>query len=236
MEYLVNQFIFGVYPYIAGSVFLLGSFLRFEHGQYTWRAMSSQMLTPRSKHFRRASVAFHVGILFLFFGHLIGLLVPTSIYHGIFGIDPGVKQVFAIVSGGLFGLLCLFGLSYLLWRRLFVPSVRANSARMDTFIICLIWLQLVTGMSTTLVSMNHLDGSVMQQLAHWAQAIVTFQSGAHEHILDVHWIYKNHIFLGLIMFTVFPFSRLVHIWSWPWAYTRRRYQVVRQHGSSPEVR
>lgn len=235
MEYTINQFIFGVYPYIAGTVFMLGSFLRFEHGQYTWRAMSSQMLTPRSKHFRRASVTFHIGILFLFFGHLIGLLTPVAFYQGVLGVDPGFKQVFAIVSGGLFGLLCLFGLTYLLWRRLFVPAVRVNSARMDTFIICLIWLQLVTGMSTTFVSSHHLDGHVMEQLALWAQAIVTFQSGAHEHILGVHGIYKLHMFLGLIMFTAFPFSRLVHIWSWPWAYTRRRYQVVRQHGSSPRA-
>jgi len=231
METYINQFIFGVYPYIAGSVFIFGSLIRFERGQYTWRAMSSQILTPRSANFRRASIAFHVGILFLFFGHLIGLLTPSSIYQGIFGIDPGFKQVFAIVSGGLFGLLCLFGLTYLLWRRLFVTAVRANSAAMDTFIICLIWLQLVTGMSTTFVSIDHLDGHVMQQLGHWAQAIVTFQTGAHEHIVGVHWIYKMHMFLGLIMFTAFPFSRLVHIWSWPWAYTRRRYQVVRQHGS-----
>ncbi|PKL96826.1 MAG: respiratory nitrate reductase subunit gamma [Gammaproteobacteria bacterium HGW-Gammaproteobacteria-8] len=235
MEYAINQFIFGVYPYIAGTIFIFGSLLRFERGQYTWRAMSSQMLTPRSKTFRRASVAFHVGILFLFFGHLVGLLTPSWFYHDILGIDPGFKQIVAIASGGLFGLLCLFGLTYLLWRRLFVPAVRANSARMDTFIICLIWLQLATGMSTTFVSIDHLDGHVMQQLGHWAQAIVTFQSGAHEHILDVHWIYKSHMFLGLIMFTAFPFSRLVHIWSWPWAYTRRRYQVVRQHGSSPRA-
>ncbi|QKK03834.1 MAG: respiratory nitrate reductase subunit gamma [Pseudomonadota bacterium] len=235
MEYYINQFVFGVFPYIAGTVFIFGSLLRFERGQYTWRAMSSQMLTPRSQNFRRASIAFHVGILFLFFGHLVGLLTPTAIYQGVFGIDPGFKQIFAIVSGGLFGLLCLFGLTYLLWRRLFVPAVRVNSAPMDTFIICLIWLQLVTGMSTTFVSIDHLDGHVMQQLAHWAQAIVTFRTGAHEYIFNVHWIYKMHMFLGLIMFTAFPFSRLVHIWSWPWGYLRRRYQVVRQHGSSPRV-
>ena len=228
MEYFINQFIFGVFPYIAGTVFIVGSLLRFERGQYTWRAMSSQMLTRQSRWFRPASIAFHVGILFLFFGHLVGLLTPTWFYQDVLGIDPGFKQLFAIISGGLAGLLCLFGLTYLLWCRLFVPRIRNNSAGMDTFIICLIWLQLVTGMSTTFVSMDHLDGAVMQQLAYWAQSIVTFQSGAHEYILDVHWIYKNHIFLGLIMFTAFPFSRLVHIWSWPWAYTRRRYQVVRQ--------
>ena len=129
MELYINQFIFGVFPYIAGTVFIFGSLLRFEHGQYTWRAMSSQMLTPRSKNFRRASIAFHVGILLLFMGHLVGLLTPTPIYTAL-GLSPGAKQVMAMVAGGLFGILCFFGLTYLLWRRLFVTSVRVNSAIM----------------------------------------------------------------------------------------------------------
>jgi len=228
VEYFVNQFMFSVYPYVAGTVFIFGSLLRFERGQYTWRAMSSQILTPRSHTFRYASTAFHVGILLLFFGHLVGLLTPSWIYEGM-GLTAHVKQLAAMIAGGIFGLICLYGITYLLWRRLFVPAVRVNSATMDTFIICLIWLQLATGLITIGVSTQHLDGHTMQQLAHWAQHIVTFQSGAHEYIQDVHWVYRTHIFLGMIMFTSFPFSRLVHVWSWPWAYTRRHYQIVRQH-------
>lgn len=226
MQNYVNELVFGVFPYIAGTVFIFGSLLRFERGQYTWRAMSSQMFTS-TPGFRRASIAFHVGILLLFFGHLFGLLTPTWAYTSL-GLSSSSKQMLAMVAGGLFGILCFGGLTYLLWRRLFNARVRANSARMDTFIIALLWLQLVTGLSTFFVSIDHLDGAVMIQLAHWAQDIVTFRSGAHERIADVHWIYKFHIFLGLVMFTAFPFSRLVHVWSWPWAYTRRRYQVVRQ--------
>lgn len=226
MELYIHQFVFGVFPYIAGSVFIFGSLLRFERGQYTWRAMSSQTFTSTPA-FRRASIAFHVGILLLFFGHLFGLLTPTWIYEGL-GMSASFKQLMAIVAGGLFGILCLLGLTYLLWRRLFNARVRANSAFMDTFIIILLWLQLVTGLCTIFVSTGHLDGHVMQQLAYWAQHIVTFRSGAHEYIADVPWIYKSHIFLGLVMFSAFPFSRLVHIWSWPWAYTRRPYQVVRE--------
>ena len=224
MEY-INQLLFGVGPYLAGTVFLLGSFLRYERGQYTWRAMSSQTL-DNPKAFRWASIAFHVGILLLFFGHLFGLLTPTWLYQA-FGLSSGTKQLIAIVAGGTFGLICFLGLSYLVWRRLFNARVRANSSSMDTFIICLIYLQLLTGLLSLLVSKDHLDGAVMVQLGHWAQSIVTFQAGAWEHIVDVHWIYKLHIFLGLIMFTAFPFSRLVHIWSWPVEYVARRYQVVR---------
>ena len=224
MEY-INQFFFGVLPYLAGTVFLLGSFLRYERGQYTWRAMSSQTL-DNPKAFRWASIAFHVGILLLFFGHLFGLLTPTWLYQGL-GLSSGAKQLIAIVAGGFFGLICFAGLTYLVWRRLFNARVRANSSPMDTFIICLIYLQLITGLLSILVSKNHLDGSTMVQLGYWAQSIVTFQAGAWQYVVDVHWIYKLHMFLGFMMFAAFPFSRLVHIWSWPVEYVARRYQVVR---------
>jgi nitrate reductase gamma subunit len=224
MDYF-NQLIFGVGPYLAGTIFLLGSFLRYERGQYTWRAMSSQIFTS-TPNFRRASIAFHVGILLLFFGHLFGLLTPAPVYHAL-GLSTSAKQLLAMVAGGLFGALCFVGLTYLLWRRLFNPRVRANSAPMDTFIIALLYLQLITGLISIGVSSQHMDGSVMVLLASWAQHIVTFRPEAWQYIADVHWVYKLHVFLGQLMFTAFPFSRLVHIWSWPVAYVRRSYQVVR---------
>jgi len=222
-----HQFIFGVFPYIAGAVFLFGSLLRYERGQYTWRAMSSQPFTSGPA-FRWSSTAFHVGILLLFFGHLFGLLTPKEVYHAA-GLSTSAKQILALVAGGAFGALCFAGLSYLLYRRLFNARVRANSAPMDTFIIALLYLQIVTGLLSILVSRNHLDGAVMVLLASWAQHIVTFHADAWTYVAGVPWVYQLHIFLGLIMFTAFPFSRLVHIWSWPWGYLFRRYQVVRIH-------
>ncbi len=225
MEIYFNQLIFGVFPYLAGSIFLLGSLVRYERGQYTWRAMSSQTLS-NTKAFRWGSVMFHVGIILLFFGHLFGLLTPTEVYTSL-GLTTAAKQQIAIVAGGIFGMICFIGMTILIWRRLFNERVRVNSARMDTFIIVLLYLQLITGLFSILVSLDHPEGYVMVQLGNWAQSIVTFQAGAWEYVVDVHWIYKLHIFLGMIMFTAFPFSRLVHIWSWPVGYLRRAYQVVR---------
>ncbi|MEX2523848.1 MAG: respiratory nitrate reductase subunit gamma [Gammaproteobacteria bacterium] len=222
----INNLLFGYFPYIAGTVFLFGSLVRFDMSQYTWKTNSSQLL-DNSTAFRVSNNLFHIGMIFLFFGHFFGLLMPHSWYPYL-GLTPGSKQILAMVSGGAFGLLALVGGTYLLYRRLVHPRVRAQSTRMDIFILVLLYVQLILGMLTILVSKDHLDGSVMIQLSDWAQTIVTFSPGAAAHVEGVHWIYKAHIFLGMVVFLVFPFTRLVHIWSAPLAYVTRRYQIVRQ--------
>ena len=224
--HFLNNLLFGYYPYVAGTVFLLGSLVRFDMSQYTWKTNSSQVL-DNSLRFRLGNNLFHIGMLFLFFGHLVGLLMPHWMYPYL-GLTATGKQMLAMVSGGLAGLLVLIGGGILLHRRLFHPRVRAQSSRMDIFILVLLYVQLILGMFTILVSMQHLDGSVMIRLSDWAQHIVTFRPGAAVLVADVHWVYKAHLFLGLTTFLVFPFTRLVHIWSLPLAYVTRQYQIVRQ--------
>lgn len=225
MSEYIHDFCFAVLPYISGTVFLVGSLIRFEKSQYTWRSNTTQLMSS-GKSFRIGINLFHIGIIFLFFGHLIGLLTPHWVYHGI-GVTAGAKQIFAIVSGGLFGGLCLIGTVILLHRRLFNPRVRKTSYPMDSFILILLTAQLVTGLFTIPASMHHLDGSTMLAIAAWAQGIVTFHTDAAGTLYGVHWIYKTHIFLGMLMFLVFPFTRLVHVWSVPYGYIWRSYQVVR---------
>ncbi|MEN8259083.1 MAG: respiratory nitrate reductase subunit gamma [Pseudomonadota bacterium] len=224
MSYL-NTLLFGYYPYLAASVFLIGSLIRFERDQFSWRAGSSQML--RSKNLRLGSNLFHIGILMLFVGHFVGLLTPPAVYHAL-GLSTSAKQVLAIIAGGVFGGICVWGLTLLVHRRLTDPRIRATSTRMDIFILLLLYVQLILGLLTLPVSLFHLDGGNMLVLAEWAQRIVTVQAGAADVIADVSWIFKLHLFLGITIFLVFPFSRLVHIWSVPVGYFTRAYQVVRQ--------
>ncbi|MBW7850216.1 MAG: respiratory nitrate reductase subunit gamma [Rhodospirillales bacterium] len=224
MTYL-NEFFFGIYPYIAGGVFLIGSVVRFDYQPYSWRSGSSQML--RKKNMVLASNLFHVGVLLLFFGHFFGLLTPKEVYHA-FGLSASTKQALAMAAGGVFGVLCFIGMTMLVVRRLTDARVRAAGSGMDTFILLLLYVQLILGLLSIPVSAGHMDGSVMMQLATWAQMTVTFQAGAAAHVADVHWLYKMHIFLGLTMFLLFPFSRLVHIWSAPIWYLARSYQIVRR--------
>ncbi|WP_300295117.1 respiratory nitrate reductase subunit gamma [Ferrovibrio sp.] len=223
MQY-VEHFLFGIYPYIGLSVFLIGSLVRFERGQYTWRSGSSQML--RARQLRWGSNLFHIGILFLFFGHFVGLLTPHWLYEHF--ITAGAKQMMAVVSGGTAGVICFIGLTMLLHRRLTDPRIRATSSSMDIAILLVLWLQLVLGLVTLPFSVQHSDGGTMLALSEWAQRIVTFRGGAAELVMNVDWPFKLHLVLGITIFVLFPFSRLVHIWSVPVGYVFRSYQVVRR--------
>lgn len=219
-----HQFAFQIYPYIALAVFFIGSWVRFDRSMYTWRSGSSQMLS--SKGMRVGSNLFHVGVLAILGGHLVGLLTPHAVYEAF--ITAPQKQLLAMVVGGLFGAVCFVGISILLVRRLTNPRVRATGSFGDTLILVLLFAQLVLGMVSIVVSTGHMDGSVMIMLGEWAQHIVTFRMGAADFITHVHWVYKAHVFLGMTLILIAPFTRLVHVWSIPVSYLWRPYQVVRR--------
>ncbi len=227
MSAYLNQVLFAIFPYIAVSVFLIGSLIRFDREQYSWRSGSSQML--RSGLLRWGSNLFHIGILMLLLGHVVGLLTPHQVYGLVMSLET--KQMLAIVAGGIFGALCFVGLSLLLYRRLADPRIRATSSAMDIAILALLWVQLVLGLISIPYSLQHSDGSVMLVLAEWCQRIVTFRGGTAELVSDLAWVYKAHLVLGMTLFLVFPFSRLVHVWSVPLGYVFRPYQVVRRRGT-----
>lgn len=228
MDYL-NNLLFGIYPYVALAIFFLGSLIRFDREQYTWKSDSSQLL--KRSQLRWGSNLFHIGILFLFFGHAAGLLTPHWLYESM-GLTTEAKQLLAMISGGAAGLTCLAGITLLLHRRLAEPRIRATSKPMDIIILLWVFVTLLLGLTTILFSAQHLNGSDMLLLANWAQHIVTFRSGAAGFLLAVPLIFKIHLFFGMTLFLLFPFSRLVHVWSGfaAVAYLTRSYQIVRQRG------
>ncbi|KAF0228121.1 MAG: nitrate reductase 1 gamma [Beijerinckiaceae bacterium] len=225
MASYIHHALFGWYPYLALTVFVLGSIIRFDREQYTWKTGSSQML--RQKQLRMGSNLFHVGILVIFFGHLAGLLTPIWIFDAL-GVSHGFKQGLAIVVGGLAGLMCLVGIAMLTHRRLFDPRIRATSSFSDTAILLILFAQLLLGLATIPVSLGHMDGHEMVKFMTWAQGVLTLQADAWKQVQDVNIIFKAHLVLGMTIFLVFPFTRLVHVWSAPiWYLGRRGYQIVR---------
>jgi len=221
----LNQFLFGVYPYICLAVFLFASLIRFDRDQYTWKSDSSQLL--RARELRWGSNLFHFGVLFIFFGHLFGMLTPHWAYAWL--ISAGHKQLLAMVSGGSAGVVAIVGLTLLIHRRIADPRISSNTRPWDMAILVILWVQLALGLTTIAFSSQHLDGTMMERLALWAQHVDTFRPDAPLYVAAVPWIFKMHIVLGLTIFLIFPFTRLVHIWSGfaTIAYLFRPYQIVR---------
>jgi len=171
---------------------------------------------------------FHVGILIILLGHFVGLLTPIAVFEAL-GISHGAKQILAIVAGGGAGIFCFIGMVLLIHRRLFDPRIRKNSSFADTAILLLLFAQLILGFCTIPVSLQHLDGHEMVKFMNWVQGIVTFKADAYEFVVDTALVFKIHLTLGLFIFTIFPFTRLVHFFSAPFGYIfRRQYQIVRR--------
>jgi len=225
MRDAINHIVFGWYPYLCLTVFIVGSWLRFDREQYTWKTGSSQLL--RRRQLMWGSNLFHVGILVIFLGHFVGLLTPIWIFDAV-GISHGFKQWMAIVVGGVAGIMCFVGIVLLVHRRLFDARIRRTSSFGDIAILLLLFAQLIIGLATIPVSLHHLDGHEMVKFMAWAQGILALQPGVSALILDVSPVFKLHLFLGMTIFLVFPFTRLVHVWSAPiWYLGRRGYQIVR---------
>ncbi len=221
----MNFFLFQIFPYIAIACFVMGSILRFDQAPYSWRSKSSQIF--RKKQLIIGSVFFHIGIILVLGGHAVGLLTPIAVFDAL-GISHSFKQMLAIGLGGGAGVLCLVGLLLLLHRRVFDERVRVNTSIADMAILIFLLIQLLLGLYSIPISMQHLDGHEMVKFMEWAQHIVTFRGGAHEFVSDVHWIFKAHISFGLFILLIFPFTRLVHIFSAPFGFITRPYQIVRK--------
>jgi nitrate reductase gamma subunit len=225
MNDFINQLAFGWYPYLAVTVLVVGSIFRFDANQFGWRSQSSQFL--RKRQMMIGSNMFHMGILVLLMGHFIGLLTPINVFDAL-GVSHSFKQTTALVVGGIAGVVAYIGCTLLLHRRLFDARIRKSSSWGDILVLVLLWVQLTLGILTAFWTIQHLDGSEMVKFMNWANGILTLDPAAPQQLTEVALVYKLHIILGLTLFLITPFTRLVHIWSAPIGFLiRPGYQIVR---------
>jgi nitrate reductase gamma subunit len=220
-----NEFLFGIYPYLALAVLLLGSLIRFDREPYTWKSDSSQLL--RKRQLRWGSNLFHYGVLIVVAGHFVGFLTPDWAIR--WALDPAQHQLIAMAAGGVAGLVAISGLSILMHRRFADPRIRRNSRKWDLVVISMLWLQLALGLITVPLSAQHMDGAMFEVMTSYVKGVVTFQGGVADLLIGTPWVYRLHIFLGFTIFLVSPFTRMIHIWSGvgALAYVVRPYQLVR---------
>ena len=220
---------FAVSPDLCLAIFFFGSLVRFDREQYTWKSDSSQLLYDGQ--LRLGNILFHVGVLAVFGGHFVGLLTPLWVWHAL-GVSHAAKQLLAMTAGGIFGTMALVGLLILIKRRFTIDRININSTWRDKLLLVWILVTLLLGLSTICVSAGHMDGHEMTLLMQWAQHIVTFRGvEAAGFITDAHILFKLHMFMGMTFFLIFPFTRMVHVWSGfasafyvfrPWQLVRRR--------------
>ncbi|GET29398.1 respiratory nitrate reductase subunit gamma [Prolixibacter sp. SD074] len=224
MENYINNFLFTYLPHIAMAVFWFGLITRIVKTSRTIQAKSSQFLAGDG--LKWGSNLFHYGIVLVFIGHFTGLFTPEKLYHLV--MTTATKRVLAVSLGAVFGTLTFIGIIILIIRRFRNERIRLNSNPQDYFIIFLLLVEVGLGlasMATTATS----SVENYAALGEWAQKIITFQPDAGAVIAGHSLIYKLHIVVGLFIFIIFPYTKLMHIMVLPVAYFfRSGYQLVRR--------
>lgn len=214
----MSQFLWVIFPYLALALMIVGSLYRFVYGQRGWGSKSSEIL--EKKWLRRGSLMFHWGMLFVFGGHVMGLLIPISVYHAL-GVSTEFYHFNADLFGGLAGLITFAGVVILLWRRICDSRVRANSSASD--FVALILLLIVIGIGTfETVGYNNIFGAYEYRttIGPWIRELVVLHPDA-ALMKSVPVVLKAHILAAFSLFAIWPFTRLVHVFSLPIRYPLR---------------
>jgi nitrate reductase gamma subunit len=223
MENYINNLLFTYLPHIAFAVFWFGLITRIIYANRSIQARSTQLLAENK--IRPGSNLFHVGILAVLLGHFT-LFIPEKLYHLIMTTET--KRVVALSMGSFFGLMAIAGMILLVYRRLSVETVKKTSNFHDYFILILLLAEAALGM----ISVGTTATSTVEQysaLGVWAQKVITFQPDAGAVIASHSINYKIHIFIGLVIIMIFPYTKLMHMMVMPIVYFfRTGYQLVRK--------
>ena len=217
--------LFAYWPYIALTVFVVGHVWRWRQDQFGWTTRTSQLMEKRW--LMLGSPLFHVGLLFVVLGHGLGLVVPASVTAA-FGITQEMYHVVALSAGILAGVVACAGLVILLARR-FVTKARLRivTRRADVAMYVLLGLVAFFGMWNTL-GVNLLGGGYDYRatVGVWFRSLFTFQPDP-ALMAGAPWSYQVHAIAAFGLFAIWPFTRLVHLWSIPLGYLLRPLIVYR---------
>lgn len=224
----VTTFLWGVFPYIALVVMVTGTLYRYNSGQLTWTSKSSELFEKRL--LISGSVLFHYGIIGVFGGHVLGLLVPLEWYTAI-GVSPEMYHMVAMVAGGFFGLMTFAGISILIYRRLACRRVRLHTDFSDYVTDGLLWLVILLGLAMTLgYNLAYGPYEYRATIGPWLRSVLALHPDV-ALMASVPILFQVHIGLALLLFAVSPFTRLVHLYSAPLAYiTRAPLQYRARYG------
>lgn len=213
-----------IFPYICGTILIVATFYRFTFRGKSWTAPSTEIF--EKKWLRIGSVVFHYGIIFAFIGHVMGMLIPIELYNAL-GVEDHIYHFFAIAGGGLAGLMVVVGLIVMLIRKFSFPKVQVHTTAGDYFTI--VWLLLVAGLGTYMTLIyNTTVGAYEYRLSigPWFRSLFTFNPQS-ELMVGIPTLFKVHVILAFVLFAAIPFTKLVHMFSFPLRYPTRAPQQYR---------
>ncbi len=221
---MFDQFLWVILPYIVFTIFIGGHIYRYNHDQFGWTSKSSEIL--EKKELRLGSTLFHWGIIFVFFGHVMGILIPEGFYETI-GVSEEKYHIVALAGGIPAGLAAIIGLLILIHRRLTVKRVKMTSSRGDFIALFFLAIVVLTGLSSTFLNIDSNGFDYRTAIGPWFRSLLTFQADP-SYMDNVPIWFKIHILAALGIFLVWPFTRLVHVFSLPLRYLNRSYVVYRK--------
>lgn len=216
---MLDAFLFVGLPYAAIIIFIVGSILRVRNYGYSVTSHSSQFLEPYNLYW--SSRFFHIGIVTILLGHLIGFLIPKTI---ILLTTKPLGLIIIEISAFAFGLLCFTGFVLLIIRRLRHKRLQVVTSSMDVFVYSIVLLQIITGL---LVAYFNRWGSTWYAatLVPYLRSLLTLTPDITV-ISTMPWLIKIHAISAFLFIGLFPFSRLIHVLVYPFYYFWRRYQFV----------
>jgi nitrate reductase gamma subunit len=214
-----------VLPYAAMVLFVAGHVWRYRHDQFGWTSRSTQLLEGRWLTW--GSNLFHYGALAAIGGHVLGILVPAQVTE-FFGVSESLYHLISVGAGSVAGIACVAGLVILMARRAYFPRVRRTTSRVDVAMYIMLTLVIALGMVET-IGYNALGGGYDYRatVGVWFRGLL-YLSPHPELMTGAPLVYQLHSASAWLLFALWPFSRLVHVWSLPWQYIGRPYILYRR--------
>ena len=212
-----------VLPYVSLAIFVVGHYWRYRYDKFGWTTRSSQLYERRL--LRWGSPLFHFGILFALGGHVIGLGIPERWTEGL-GISEAMYHVVAVGIGAIAGFCTLAGLAILIYRRRTVGPVFSATTKNDKFMYVVLTSTILFGLSNTVLGAFFEGGNYRETVSPWFRSVFTLDPKA-ELMDDVPFVFQAHVTVAWLLYAVWPYTRLVHVWSVPVGYLARSPIVYR---------
>lgn len=227
---MLEQFLWVILPYIVLAIFIGGHIYRYQHDQFGWTSKSSELL--EKKLLRLGSNLFHWGIIFVFGGHVMGLLIPIEVYEAM-GVSEHQYHNIALIGGIPAGIAATIGIFILVYRRMSVSRLVATSTKGDWISLFFLMIVILSGMMSTFLNIDSNGFDYRTTIGPWLRGVLTLRPDA-SYLAEVPVWFKIHMLAALGIFAAWPFTRLVHVFSAPVRYLTRSYVIYRKRETRQE--